>query len=233
MSVLADTALRRRLHLGTVGLGVLVAVLSGAVVVNLDVLTGTTRQAVEATATALGTTPAVAFVTLHAPLVFGVVAGAVGPIYVGLLLPGGVGIASGRVGADGDSAIDPASVAAAVRFHATSGAAATLVALGPPLVVVLGDGLPPATLLVAFVAGLPLGVLALAGATVGTALAGRTGWRAATLLGTVAPAAGLLLAHTAPTGAVWTASAGATFTALALVGWGWSRLQRGRGTDRR
>jgi hypothetical protein len=67
----------------------------------------------------------------------------------------------------------------------------------------------------------------------GTTLAGRTGWRVATLLGTIAPAVGLLLAHTAPTGAVWTASAGATFTALALAGWGWSRLQRDRGTDRR
>jgi hypothetical protein len=214
----ADAALRRRLRLGTVGLGVAVAALSVAVVSNLAVLTTTTRRAVEATAAAYDTTPEIVFVTLHAPLVFGVLAGAVGSVYVGLLLPGG----GTRV--PGESAADPDAVAAALRFYVRNGALATGVGLGVPLAVV-GNTLP-ATLVLAFVAGVPLGVLGLCGATVGTAVAGRTGWRAATLLGTVAPVVGVVLAHAAPTGPVWTASAGATFTGLAAVGGGWSMLDR-------
>jgi hypothetical protein len=214
----ADATRRRRLQVGTVGLGVAVAALSVVVVSTPDVLTATTRRAVEATAAAYDTTPGVAFVTLHAPLVFGVLAGAVGSVYVGLLLPGG------GTRAPGESAADPASVAAALRFYARNGALATGVALGVPLAVV--DDTLPATLVLAFVAGVPLGVLGLCGATVGVAVAGRTGWRAAMLLGTVAPVVGIVLAHAVPTGPVWTASAGATFTGLAAVGGGWSLLDR-------
>jgi hypothetical protein len=112
-----------------------------------------------------------------------------------------------------------------VRFYARAGTVATGVALGVPLVVVAGDEVP-VTLALAFAVGVPLGVLALCGATVGTALAGRTGRREAALLGTVAPVVGLVLAHAAPTGAVWTAPAGATFTAFAALGGGWSVLRR-------
>lgn len=216
MSHATDGGLRRRLQLGTIGLGVAVAGLSIAVTVNLDLLTGPTRRAVEATAAAYGTTPAVAFVTLHAPLLFGTLAGAVGSLYVGLLLPGGT-----RPPAS--SAADPDALAAALRFYATTGA------LGVPLAVVtVGGGAFPATLALAFVAGLPLGVLALCGATVGTALAGQRGWGPLVLLGTIPPVAGVVVAHAVPTGAVWTATAGATFTALALVGGGWSTLAAGR-----
>ncbi|WP_318567714.1 hypothetical protein [Salinigranum marinum] len=213
-----DAALRRRLRLGTVGLGVAVAALSGAVVTNPDVLTATSRRAVEATATAYDTTPAVAFVTLHAPLVFGVLAGAVGSVYVGLLLPSGVATS-------GEAAADPDSVAAAVRFYAATGAVATAFALGPPLAVVVGVGPLPAGLLLAFVAGLPVGVLALCGATVGTALRAKTGWRSAALLGTAGPVVGLVLAHAAPTGPVWTVTAGTVFVAAALVGGGWTLVR--------
>lgn len=217
MSLPQYAALRRRLRLVTIGLGVAVAALSGAVLVNLGILTGTSRRAVEATATAYGTTPDVVFVTVHAPLVFGALMGAVGSIYVGLLPP------------NEEHNTAQEALTAAVRFHAEAGVLATVVALGVPLAVVTGSGTGlPGTLALAFVAGLPLGVLALCGATVGNALARETGWRAATLLGTAAPAAGLLLAHVAPTGPVWTASAGATFTAFALIGGGWSFLGRER-----
>lgn len=157
-TVPVDAALRRRLRLGTVGLGVAVAVLSVAVVSNLAVLTTTTRRAVEATAAAYGTTPEIVFVTLHAPLVFGVVAGAVGSLYVGLLLSGG----GTRV--PSESAADAGRVAAALRFYVRNGALATGVGLGVPLAV--------------------------------------------------------------PTGLVWTASAGATFTGLAAVDGEWSMLDR-------
>jgi hypothetical protein len=206
---------RRRLRLGTVGLGVAVAALSGAVMANLDVLTGTTRRAVEATAAAYGTTPEVAFVTVHAPLVFGVLMGAVGSVYAGLLPPH-----------ERTDTVQE-TLTASVRFYAEAGVIATAVALGVPLAVVTGSGTAlPGTLALAFVAGLPLGVLALCGATVGTALARERGWRGATLLGSVAPLVGVVLAHVAPTGPVWTASAGATFTALAVVGGGWSMVGR-------
>jgi hypothetical protein len=205
----------RRLRLGTVGLGVAVAALSGAVMANLDVLTGTTRRAVEATAVAYGTSPEIAFVTVHAPLVFGVLMGAVGSVYVGLLPPN-----------EGVESVQEA-LTASVRFYAEAGVLATAVALGVPLAVVTGSGAAlPGTLALAFVAGLPLGVLALCGATVGTALARETGWRGAPLLGSVAPVVGIVLAHAAPTGPVWTASAGATFTALAVAGGGWSMVGR-------
>jgi hypothetical protein len=208
-----DATLRRRLRLGTVGLGVAVAALSGAVLTDLGVLTGTTRRAVEATASAYGTSPEIAFVTLHAPLLFGVLTGAVGSVYVGLLPPSH-GVESGRE-----------ALIAAVRFYAEAGVLATIAALGVPLAVVTGSGTDlPGTLALAFVAGLPLGVLALCGAVVGTALERQREWRGATLLGTVPPVVGVVLAHAAPTGPVWTASAGATFTALALVGGGWSVL---------
>jgi hypothetical protein len=209
-----DASLRRRLQLGTVGLGVVVAALSTVAVSNLDVLTGTSRRAVEATAAAYGTTPAVAFVTLHSPLLFGVVAGALGPLYVGLLLPGGVG-------SPGEAAADPGTLGRAIRFYATAGMAATVVALGVPLAVG-GAGVLPLGLLLAFVTGLPLGVLALCGATVGTALEGARGWRSARLLGTLGPVAGLVLAHAAPTGPVWMITAGASFLAAALAGGGWT-----------
>lgn len=217
----ADAALRRRLRLGTVGLGVAVAALSGAVVTDLDVLTGTSRRAVEATAAAYGTTPAVAFVTLHAPLVFGVLAGAVGSVYVGLLLPDGITT-------PGETTADPDSVAAAVRFYAASGAVATALALGPSLAVVVGSGPLPAGLFLAFVAGVPVGVLALCGATVGTALRAKTGVRSAALLGTAGPAVGVVLAHAAPTGPVWTVPAGTVFVAAALVGGGWTLVREPR-----
>lgn len=217
MSLRQYAALRRRLRLGTVGLGVAVAALSGAVLMNLDVLTGTSRRAVEATAAVYGTAPDVVFVTLHAPLVFGVLMGAFGSLFVGLLPP------------NEESDTAQAALTAAVRFYAEAGVLATVVALGVPLAVVTGSGTGlPGTLALAFVAGVPLGVLALCGATVGNVLARETEWRVATLLGTVAPVAGLLLAHAAPTGPVWTTSAGATFTALALVGGGWSFLGRDR-----
>jgi hypothetical protein len=215
MSTPDDATVRRRLRLGTVGLGVAVAALSGAVLGNLDVLTGTSRRAVEATAAAYGTTAEVAFVTLHAPLLFGVLMGAVGPVYVGLLP------------SDEGAETVQEEVTAAVRFYAEAGVLATVVALGVPLAVVTGSGTGlPGTLALAFVAGLPLGVLALCGATVGATLTRERGWRWPTLLGSVAPVVGIVLAHTAPTGPVWTASAGATFTALALVGGGWSFLGR-------
>jgi hypothetical protein len=84
----------------------------------------------------------------------------------------------------------------------------------------------PLGLFLAFVAGLPLGVLALCGATVGTALEGARGWRSARLLGTLGPVAGLVVAHVAPTGPVWTAPAGATFVAAAFVGGGWTLASR-------
>ncbi|WP_136600546.1 hypothetical protein [Salinigranum halophilum] len=215
MSTPDDVTLCRRLRLGTVGLGVAVAALSGAVLGNLGVLTGTSRRAVEATAAAYGTTAEVAFVTLHAPLLFGVLMGAVGPVYVGLLP------------SDEGAETVQEEVTAAVRFYAEAGVIATVVALGVPLAVVTGSGTGlPGTLALAFVAGLPLGVLALCGATVGATLTRERGWRWPTLLGSVAPVVGIVLAHTAPTGPVWTASAGATFTALALVGGGWSFLGR-------
>jgi hypothetical protein len=215
MSTTDDVTVRRRLRLGTVGLGVAVAALSGAVLTDLGVLTGTTRRAVEATAAAYDTSPEVAFVTLHAPLLFGVLMGAVGSVYVGLLPP-----------SDGAEGVRE-TLTAAVRFYAEAGVLATVVALGVPLAIVTvsGTGLP-GTLALAFVAGLPLGVLALCGATVGATLTRERGWRWPTLLGSVAPVVGIVLAHTAPTGPVWTASAGATFTALALVGGGWSVLGR-------
>jgi hypothetical protein len=195
-----DPALRRRLRFGTVGTGVVAAALSVAVVVDLDVLTGTSRRAVEATAGAYGTTPQVAFVTL----------------LVGSLFPGG----------DGGTGV----VAAVVRLSAGAAALATAIALGVPLVAVSGSAFPVA-LLVAFVAGLPLGLLALCGATVGTALAVRMGWRGATLLGTVGPVAGVVLVHAVPTGPVWTVSAGATFVGAAAVGGGWSVLAGDRARD--
>jgi hypothetical protein len=235
----ADAALRRRVALGTVGLGVAAAALSVVVLASPGLLTPTSRRAVGATAAAFGTTPTVAFVAVHAPLLFGVLAGAVGAAYVGLLLPGGVGAsASGDAGTPGGAASagvpDRESLAAALRVHARAGAAATGVALGAPLaaaavgppLAAAGGPLPPA-LAAAFVAGLPLGVLALCGATVGTALAARTGLGSAALLGTVGPVAGLLVAHAAPTGPVWAATAGATALALGAVVGGWWRVDGG------
>ena len=214
MSRSPSDAVRRRIRLGILGLGVAVAALSVAVVVEPAVLTGTTRRAVKATAAAYGTTPDVAFVTLHAPLLFGVLAGAVGSVFAGVL-----GVS------------DRASLATDIRVAAEGGLLATGVALGVPVaVVVTGEagGAVPLTLLVAFVAGLPLGVVALGGATVGAALAARTGWRGAGLLGTVGPAAGVVFAHVAPTGPVWTVSLGATFVGMAALGGGWSMLVRDR-----
>lgn len=217
MASLAHAVVRRRLQLGTVCIGVAVAALSGAVLVNLDVLTGTTRSVVEATAAVYDTTTDIVFVTLHAPLVFGLLMGAVGSVYVSFFpLP-----------EDANTAQE--ALAPAVRFYAEAAILATVVGLGVPLAVVTGDGAEvPGTLALAFVAGLPLGVLALCGATVGNALAARTDRRFFTVLGTVAPAVGLFLVYTSPTGPVWAASAGATFTALALVGGGWSMLGRDR-----
>jgi hypothetical protein len=212
---LPDAAIRRRLQAGTVSLGVAVAALSGAVLVNLGVLTGTTRRTVEATAAAYGTTPTVVFVTLHAPLVLGLLMGAVGSVYVSLFpLPE-------------DAETPQEALAPAVRFYAEAAILATAVGLGGPLAVITVNGAEVSgTLALAFVAGLPLGMLALCGATVGNALAARTDKRFFTFAGTVAPAIGLLLVYTSPTGPVWTASAGATFTALALVGGCWSMLGR-------
>lgn len=83
----------------------------------------------------------------------------------------------------------------------------------------------PAGLFLALVAGLPVGVLALCGATVGTALRAKTGWRSAALLGTAGPAVGLVLAHAAPTGPVRTGPAGAAFVTAALVGGGWTLVR--------
>jgi hypothetical protein len=211
MPATVDPALRRRVRLGTVGLGVATATLCVAVVVDLGVLTTTTRRAVEATAVTYDTTPDVAFVTLHAPLLFGVLTGAVGAVFVDSPVSGGDG--TGQV------------VAVVVHLCARAGVLATGIALGVPLAAV-GGGALPLTLLVAFVAGLPLGVLGLCGATVGTALAARRGWRGATLLGAVGPIAGVLLAHAVPTGPVWTVSAGATFVGVAAVGGGWSLFAR-------
>lgn len=202
-----------RARLWILGLGVAVAVLSWVVSVETGVLTGTSRRAVEATAGVYGTTPTVAFLTLHAPLLFGVVMGVVGTRLGGVLL---------AVGASSNSADGGTSLGAALRVAVENGLLATVVALGIPLIL-LTDGLP-ATLAFTFVAGLPLGVLALGGATAGTALAAERGWQGPALLGTVAPVVGLLLAHAAPTGPVWTASLGATFTSLALLGGGWSLL---------
>lgn len=213
MSLLATGgSVGRRLRLGIVGIGVAVAALSVAVVADPDVLTATTRRAVGATAAAYGTTPEVAFVTLHAPLLFGVVMGAVGSVFVGRVL------SETAVG-------DAGTLGTVLRLSAEASVLATGVALGVPLIIVSGDAFP-VTLLLAFVAGLPVGVLALCGAVVGGALATRTEWPGTTLLGTAGPVAGVVLAHAAPTGPVWTVSAGATFTALALVGGGWSALRR-------
>jgi hypothetical protein len=214
---LSHATIRRRLQVGTVGLGVAVAALSGAVLVDLGVLTGTTRSAVEATAAAYGTSSDVVFVTLHAPLVLGLLMGAVGSVYVSFF----------PLRADADTVQE--ALGPAVQFYAEAAILATVVGLGVPMAVVTGRGAEVSgTLALAFVAGLPLGVLALCGATVGNALAAWTDRRLFTLLGTVAPAVGIVLAYTAPTGPVWTASAGATFTALALLGGGWSMLGRDR-----
>lgn len=226
MALPGSAVLRRQLRLGTLCVGVAVAGLSLVIEFDPSILTAPTHRAVEATAAAYGTTPAVAFVTVHVPLLFGVVVSTVGSLYVGLLLPGG----GGRVPTE--SAAVPGALRAAVRFYGETGVGATAVALGIPLgVVTATNGGLPAGLALAFVAGLPIGMVALCGATVGTALAGATGHRAATLLGTVAPVVGLVLAHVAPTGPVWTATAGATFTGLALLGGGWSVLDSRARTD--